>query len=94
MLAGVGLEQFAEVGAARAEDDFVRGKGASITGEGHIDKVLFVAQVAERGENGRLEVVPLEGVLLLGRRWGHGWLHLAAAGIIIVIVTVLRCRMQ
>lgn len=35
----------------------------------HIDKVLLVAQVPKRGQYRRLEVVPLEGVLLLlGRR--------------------------
>lgn len=65
MLAGIGLEQFAEVGAAGAEDDLVGGKGALVTGERHIDEVLLVPQMAERVEYRGLEVVPFECVMLL-----------------------------
>lgn len=43
MLAGIGLEQLAEVGTAGAEDDLVGGKGAFIAGERHIDEVLLIA---------------------------------------------------
>lgn len=47
----------------------VCGERSRIAGNGHVDKVLLVAQMPERGQDRRLEVVPLEGVLLLrGRR--------------------------
>lgn len=58
-----------------------------VTGESHVDKVFLLAQVAERGEDRGLEVVPFERVLLLGRRRRHGWLHFV--GTVVVVVQLL-----
>jgi len=65
VLAGIGLEQPAEVGAAGAQDDLVGGEGALVAGQRHVHEVLLVPQVPEGAEDRALEVVPLEGVVLL-----------------------------
>lgn len=65
MLAGIGLEQPSEVGAAGTEHHLVGGEGTLIAGQGHVHKVLLVAQMPERAEDRALEVVPLEGIVLL-----------------------------
>lgn len=89
MLAGIRLQQFPEVGAARAQHDLVCGKRPLVTGEGHVNKVLLLAQVTERGEDRGLEVVPFESVLLLGRRRRHGRLHFVAAVVVVQLVLLL-----
>lgn len=66
MLARVGLEQPPEVGAAGREHDLVGGEGAPVAGERHVDEVLLVPEVPERGQNRGVEVVPPQRVLLLG----------------------------
>lgn len=78
MFAGVGLQQFPEVGTAGGEHDLVRGERPLIAGERHVHKVLLLAQMPEGAEDRGLEVVPLERVLLLGRRRRHGRLHFVA----------------
>lgn len=79
MFAGIRLEQLPEVGAAGTEHDLMRGEAPLVAGQGHVHKVLLLAQVAERGEDRGLKVVPLERVLLFGRRGRHGRLHFVVA---------------
>ena len=40
-------------------------EGFSVAGQGDVDEILLVPQVAEGGQDGRLEVVPSEAVELL-----------------------------
>lgn len=88
MFAGIRLQQFPEVRTASTEHDFVCGERALVTGQCHVDKVLLLAQVTERGEDRGLEVVPLQRVLLIGRRWRHRWLHFVA-GVAAVMLLML-----
>lgn len=73
MLARVGLEEAPEVGAARGQDDLVGGEGAAVAGQRDVHEVLFVPEVPERGEYGRVEVVPAQRVLLLGGGVAPHW---------------------
>lgn len=88
MFAGIRLQQFPEVRTASTEHDFVCGERALVTGQCYVNKVLLLAQVTERGEDRGLEVVPLQRVLLIGRRWRHRWLHFVA-GVAAVMLLML-----
>lgn len=90
MFAGVRLQQFAEVRTARTQHDLVGGEGALVAGQSHVHKVLLLAQVAERGEDRGLEVVPFQRVLLLGRRRRHGRLHLVSVEVQLVLLLLLQ----
>lgn len=70
MLAGIRLQQLAKVGTTRTQDDLVGGERSLLAGNRHIDKVLLVPQVPKGRQDGGLEVVPFECILLLfgGRR--------------------------
>lgn len=68
MLAGIRFEQFSKVWTAGGQHHLVRREAATVAGERHVDKVLFVAEVSERGQDARMEVVPAQRVLLLGAR--------------------------
>lgn len=65
MLAGIGLEQPPEVGAAGGQHHLVGLERATVARQGHIHEVLFVAQVSEGRQDARVEVVPAQRVLLL-----------------------------
>lgn len=59
------LEQVSEVGTAGREDHLVGGEGFAIAGQRHVHEILLIPQVAERGQDRRLEVVPAQAVQLL-----------------------------
>lgn len=45
----------------------MRGEGPSVAGEGHVNEVLFLAEVTEGREYARVEIIPPEAVLLFAR---------------------------
>ena len=59
------LEEVPKVGAASGEHHLVSGKWFTVAGQRHVHKVLDVAQMAERGQDRRLEIVPSQTVQLL-----------------------------
>lgn len=52
------LEQRSEVGAARRQDDFVRGELARAAGQGDVHEVLLLLEVPEDGQHGVGVVLP------------------------------------
>ena len=57
-------EDISEVVAARGEDDLVRLDLPALTAQRHVDKVAVQLEVAERGHDVRLVVVPLQAEVL------------------------------
>jgi hypothetical protein len=59
------LEEVSEIRAASGEHHLVSGERFTVAGQRDVDKVFDVAQMAERGKNRRLEVVPPQTVQLM-----------------------------
>lgn len=65
VLARVRLEQPPKVRTARGKNDLVGGELASLARQRDVHEVLFVSEVPEGREDGSVEVVPSQRVLLL-----------------------------